>query len=119
MRRGRDEFGFGTAFPFCACTRAGLCRPCFSSTKLRGWAPPRPAVVGDEVAIVLHGLRPVIHEVLIHVVGIEQRRCSEGGEQILGDGFDERLGMAVLGEVLEQRGAGLLPLGEELGHRAR
>ena len=52
---------------------------------------------------------------LIDVVGIEQRRGLEGGEQILGDGFDERLGMAVLGEAFEQRGVGLLPLGEELG----
>ena len=51
---------------------------------------------------------------LIDVVGIEQRRGLEGGEQILGDGFDERLGMAVFGEALELRSAGFLPLGEEL-----
>jgi hypothetical protein len=73
-----------------------------------------PSVSGDEVAVVLHGLDPVVHEVLIHVVGIEQRRSPEGGEQILGDGFDERLGMPVLGEAFEARDVGLLPLGEEL-----
>ena len=66
-----------------------------------------PAVSGDEVAIVLHGLGPVVHEVLIDVVGVEQRRGLEGGEQVLGDGFDERLGMAVLGEAFEPRGVGL------------
>ena len=66
-----------------------------------------PAVGGDEVAIVLHGLGPVVHEVLIDVVGVEQRRGLEGGEQVLGDGFDQRLGMAVLGEALEARGVGL------------
>ena len=60
-----------------------------------------PAVGGDEVAIVLHGLGPVVHEVLVDVVGIEQRRWPEGGEQVLGDGFDQRLGVAVLGEAGE------------------
>ena len=78
-----------------------------------------PAVGGDEVAVVLHRLGPVVHQVLIDVVGIEQRRGLEGGEQVLGDGFDERLGMAVLGEAFEQRRVGLLPLGEELRHRRR
>ena len=80
----------------------------------RGAGARLPAGIGDEVAIVLHGLGPVVHEVLIDIVGIEQRRGLEGGEQVLGDGFDERLGMAVLGEALEQRGVGRLPLREEL-----
>jgi hypothetical protein len=39
--------------------------------------------------------------VLIDIVGVEQRRGLEGGQQVLGDGFDERLGVAVLGEALE------------------
>ena len=50
---------------------------------------------------------------LIDIVGVEQRRGLEGGQQILGDGFDERLGMAVLGEALKQRDGGLLPFREE------
>ena len=37
-----------------------------------------PTVSCDEVTIVLHRLRPVIHEVLVHVVGVEQRRGLEG-----------------------------------------
>ena len=78
-----------------------------------------PAVGGDQVAIVLHRLGPVVHEVLIDVVGIEQRRGLEGGEQVLGDGLDQRLGMAVLAEALEARRAGLAPLGEELRRRLR
>ena len=86
-----------------------------TSTDLARLRARLPAVAGDEVAVVLHRLGPVVHEVLIDVVGIEQRRGLEGGEQILGDGFDERLGMAVLGEAFEQRRVGLLPLGEELG----
>ena len=79
----------------------------FDLTDFAGLRARLPAVGGDEVAIVLHGLGPVVHEVLIDVVGVEQRRGLEGGEQVLGDGFDERLGMAVLGEALEQRRAGL------------
>ena len=55
-------------------------------------------------------------QVLIDIVGIEQWRGPEGGEQILGDGFDERLRVASLGEAFEQWGVGLLPLGEKLGH---
>ena len=70
--------------------------------------------IGDEIAIVLHGLGPVIHEVLIDIVGIEERRGLKGGEQVLGDAGDERLGVAVLGEALELRDGGGLPLGEEL-----
>ena len=80
-------------------------------TRLGARLPPG---IGDEVAIVLHGLGPVVHEVLIDVVGIEQRRGLKGGEQVLGDACDERLGMAVLGEALEQRDGGRLPFREEL-----
>ena len=58
---------------------------------------------------------PVVHEVLIDVVGVEQRGGLEGGEQVLGDGFDEWFRVAVVGESLEARGAGLLPFGEEPG----
>ena len=72
--------------------------------------PPR---IGDQVAIVLHGLRPVVHEVLIDVVGIEERGGLEGGEEVFGDVGDERLGVAVLGEAFEQGDGGGLPLGEE------
>ena len=97
VRFAPDEFAF---LVFDLTDFAGL-RACF------------PPCIGDEVAIVLHGLRPVVHEVLIDVVGVEQRGGLESGEQILGDGFDERLGMAVLGEAFEQRRARLLPLGEE------
>src|SRR5688572_26958678 len=56
-------------------------------------------------------------KVLIDVVGIEQRRGPEGAEQILGDGFDERLRAASLGQVFEKWGAGLPPLAEDLCHR--
>ncbi len=88
-----------------------------SGTEEEWKAPQRPcfpSVSGDEIAVVLHGLRPVIHEVLIHVIGIEQGRSPEGGEHVLGDGFDEGLGMAVLREALEARDVGLLPLPEEV-----
>ena len=68
-----------------------------------------PAVGGDQVGVVLHGLGPVVHQVLVDVVGIEQRRLAEGGEQILGDGLDQRLGVAVLVEGGEALRRGLAP----------
>src|SRR2546423_9074212 len=53
-----------------------------------------PTITGDEVAIVLHSLSPVVHEVLIYVVPIKQWRIPEGGEQILGNGFYKHFGTA-------------------------
>ncbi len=51
---------------------------------------------------------------LVDVVGIEQRRLAERGEQILGDGLDQRLGVAVLAEAGEARRRGLAPVVEAL-----
>ena len=99
--RGRDEFGLVFLLAEHE-VGLGLCLLVLvldDEPRLGGLAP---AVVGDEVAIVLHGLGPVVHQVLIDVVGIEQRRGSKGGEQILGDGLDQRLGMTVLGEAFER-----------------
>ena len=31
-----------------------------------------PAVAGDHVTVVLHGLGPIVHQVLVHVIGINQ-----------------------------------------------
>jgi hypothetical protein len=73
-----------------------------------------PAVGGDEIGVVLHRLGPVVHQVLVDVVGIEQRRLAERGQQVLGDGLDERLGVAVLAEAGEVRRGGLAPAGEDL-----
>jgi hypothetical protein len=74
-----------------------------------------PAVPGDEVAVVLHGLFPVVHEVLIDVVGVEPRSFLEGGEQVFGDGLDEGLGAAILGDALDLGSDGFFPAREELG----
>ena len=74
-----------------------------------------PAVGGDEVAVVLHRLGPVVHQVLVDVVGVEQRGVLEAGEQRLGDGLDQGLGVAVLGKAAQVRGVGGLPLREQLG----
>ena len=54
-----------------------------------------PAVGGDQVAIVLHGLRPVCHQVLIDVVGVDERFAGVVGEQALGKLSDDLLGLAV------------------------
>ena len=107
---GRDQVGLEAALALLEVVRLGpdeFAVLVLHLTDLAGLRARLPAVGGDEVAVVLHGLGPVVHEVLIHVVGVEQRRGLEGGEQVLGDGFDERLGMAVLGEAFEPRGVGL------------
>ena len=118
-RRG-DEVGLEAALALLEVVRFGpdefvlLVLHLEDLARLRARLPP---FGGDEIAIVLHGLGPVVHEVLIDVVGIEKRRGLECGEQILGDGFDERLGMAVFGESLELRGVGFLPLGRRASSR--
>ena len=76
--------------------------PFLSVSRMRA-ASRHPAVGGDEIAVVLHRLGPVVHQVLVDVVGVEQRRVAEGGEQVLGDGLDQRLGVAVLAEGRELR----------------
>src|ERR1035441_3578568 len=102
----RDEVGLEAALTLLEVVRFGpdefvvLVLHLADLARLRARLPP---FRGDEIAIVLHGLGPVVHEVLINVVGIDKRRGLEGGEQILGDSFDERLGMAGFGEALEVR----------------
>ena len=53
-----------------------------------------PAIGGDQVAVVLHGLGPVVHEVLIDVVFVDERLAGVVGEQVLGERGDDFLGMA-------------------------
>ena len=72
-----------------------------------------PAVGSDQVAVVLHGFGPVVHQMLVDVVGIEQRSRLEGGQQILGERLDQLLGVAVLGEAFERWRDGVLPVREE------
>ena len=52
-----------------------------------------PAVGGDDVAVVLHGLGPVVHEVLIDVVVVDQRLAGIMGQQTLGEVGDDVLGI--------------------------
>ena len=71
-----------------------------------------PAVGGDQVAVVLHRLGPVVHQVLVDVVGVDQRLAGVVGEQVLGQRGDDLLGMAAGLQRLERRGASLPPGGE-------
>ena len=66
-----------------------------------------PAIGGDQVAVVLHGLGPVVHEVLIDVVGVDERLAGVVGEQVFGKRGDHLLRMAAGLERLERRGARL------------
>ena len=112
----RDEVRFETALAPLEIVRFGPHELLLFVLHLEDLARLRarlPAFGGDEVAIVLHGLGPVVHQVLIEIVGIEKRRSPVRGEQMLGDGFDELFGMAAVSESLEPRGISLLLIGEE------
>ena len=43
-----------------------------------------PAVGGDQVHVVLHRLRPIVHQSLVDVVAAEQRQVTEVREQVFG-----------------------------------
>ena len=45
-----------------------------------------PAIGGDQIAIVLHGRSPIVHEVLVDVVVVEQGGLSEGRKEVFGEG---------------------------------
>ena len=42
------------------------------------------AIGGDQVAIVLHRLSPIVHEVLIDIVLVDKRLTGVVGEQVFG-----------------------------------
>lgn len=62
-----------------------------------------PADFCDAIGIVLHRLGRVVHQVLIDVIGIEQRHFAKGFQQALGQGLNENLRSVVLAERLELR----------------
>ncbi len=62
----------------------------------------------------LLGSQTAIHEVLIDVIGVEQRRRFEVREKALGKGLDESLWMAVLREGFQAWCVRVLPALEEL-----
>ena len=50
-----------------------------------------PAVGGDQVAVVLHRPGPVIHQMLVNVVAVDQRLAGVVLEQVFGQGRDQLL----------------------------
>ena len=75
-----------------------------------------PAVGGDEIAVVLHRLRPVVQEVLIDVVFVDERLVGVVGQQILGKSGDDFLRMTTDLQLPQRLGALLPPSGEMLVH---
>ena len=75
-----------------------------------------PAVGGDQVAVVLHGLAPVVHQVLIDIVGVDERLTGVVREQALGQRCDDLLGMAAGLQSFKRLGARLPPRGEMSVH---
>ena len=60
-----------------------------------------PTLRGDQVAIVLHGFGPEIHQVLIDIVGVNERLVGVVREQALGKLSDDLPGMAARLQFLE------------------
>ena len=75
-----------------------------------------PAVGGNQIDVVLHGLGPVVHHVLIDVIGVEQGRGPEGGKQGLGDLPDQCPGLVAGLDAGQQRRDGLPPFLEQGFH---
>ena len=73
---------------------------------IRSVASPASRPPREQVDIVLHGLGPVVHQVLVDIVRVEQRGVGEGFQQVLGQRFDQRLGLAAHVDAFEAR-AGL------------
>ena len=69
--------------------------PALLSHQLAGSGGGLPAVLDDGVEIVLQGLGPVVHEVLVDGVGVDEGRAFELFKQGLGEFVDERLGLGV------------------------
>ncbi len=74
-----------------------------------------PAVLHQQVHVVLHDLGPVVHEVLVHVIRVHQGHGLEAGQQIFGQGVDKRLGMVALFYALHGGQVARLPCGKAAG----
>src|SRR6185437_17139918 len=75
-----------------------------------------PAVGGDQIAIVLHSLRPVIHKVLIDVITVDEWLIGIVGEQILGRARDDLFWVAAGLQCSERFGGFVPPDGEVRVH---
>ena len=72
-----------------------------------------PAIGGDQIAVVLHGLGPVIHQVLIDVVFVDERLAAVVGEQVFGEVGNDLLWMTPGLQAPQRGGALLAPLGKQ------
>ena len=75
-----------------------------------------PALLRQQVHIVLHRLGPVVHQMLIDIVGVEQRRGPEGLQQTFGQGFDQRLGVVIALDAGQSGAVGFPPSREPFAH---
>ena len=110
--------GISSALYFCLPTvKSGfsLVFLSLSSTMSRGLAASRQPSLDDHVKIVLHGLGPVVHEVLIDIVGVEQLalsgRCPASPRRAFRSApWDGRHG-----DTIQARLVAVCPLLEQLG----
>jgi hypothetical protein len=79
-------------------------------------APARFNRGGDQVAIVLHRVEPVIHQVLVNIVPVDQGAALVGGEQGFADRVDDVLRMEAGLQRFQDGGGVVFPVAEHPVH---
>ncbi len=69
-----------------------------------------PTILGNHVYVILHGVGPVAHQVLVYIVFIDQTGFGKYAQDILGECFDQLFGVTAHAEALERGHVARLPL---------
>ncbi|OQB36470.1 MAG: hypothetical protein BWY09_01922 [Candidatus Hydrogenedentes bacterium ADurb.Bin179] len=74
-----------------------------------------PSVADYHVYIILHGFRPVVHEMLVYIVFINQFCRAEGFEQVFGQCLNKCLGIVAHGKSGQPFRVVVFPFVEQAG----
>src|SRR6266567_2806368 len=75
-----------------------------------------PTIQRNHVHVILHGIRPVAHQVLVYIIFIDQPDFSKYPQQIFRKHFDQLLGMTTHAEALQMWHVARLPLSKQFSH---
>ena len=80
------------------------------------FSPGLIAVIADRIHIVLHGLRPVLHQHFIDIVFVEKSHLGKIIQKLLGNFGNQLFGVNIPTELHQIVGNGLLPSGIGIVH---